>query len=216
MLPLTALTSDHRVLRASPTPFLSRPSTLVGYLILLLATIPVMPVVWVPIRQQADRPATLTLSTIVAVGGVWVLLRLVSKRENRSFRRSVLLLGTALVVSAFLWRLDNPIEELHFFQYGFLSYLTYASFAGMWPTLGVWSLRSATLGLAVVIGLVDEGIQYLVPSRVGEIHDVGVNVLAGFLGLIVTELSRDESHASVSRPREATESRWSPRGRTGA
>ena len=52
-------------------------------------------------------------------------------------------------------------------------------------------MRTATVGLAASVGLLDEAIQYLLPNRFGDIRDVGFNLLAGVMGLVITTLLQD-------------------------
>ena len=175
----------------SRRPFPARWSTLVLYVALILATLPLMPVLWVPIRDGIGSPATFTLSTIIAMGGVWVLVKVLAIRENRTPVRGLVAGGCALIFGFFLWKLENPVEKVHFLEYGFVSYLAFLCIRSTWENLGIWMLRASTLGLTAVVGLVDEGIQYLLPNRFGELRDVGFNLLAGLLGLVVTELLMD-------------------------
>ena len=70
------------------------------YVILILATLPLMPLLWVPIRDGVGPPATITLSTLIALGGAWVLLKILkvlSVRENRSPSRVTMAIAAALI-----------------------------------------------------------------------------------------------------------------------
>ncbi|MFQ5913995.1 MAG: VanZ family protein [Nitrospinota bacterium] len=155
---------------------------------MILVTLPLMPVLWTPVRDGIGRPADLTLSTLIAVAGAGVLQKVLALRENRSPVRGLLLGASAGLFLLFFWRLENPVEKVHFFEYGLLSYLAFHCLGWTWKGLGIWELRAATLGLTGVMGTLDEVIQYLLPNRFGELRDVGFNLLAGLLGLVVTEL----------------------------
>ena len=40
----------------------------------------------------------------------------------------------------------------------------------------------------ILVCLLDEGIQYLLPNRVGDLQDVSLNIVSGVLGLTITGL----------------------------
>ena len=185
--------------RALKKPLRSRWSTLILYVVVILVTLPLIPMIWVPIRDGIGPPATTALSTVLGLGGAWVLLkvmRVLTLRKGWSPLRGLALGVSALVFSFFLWLLENPVEKVHFFQYGFLSFLAYHCIGTTWQGLGIWPLRTATVGLAASVGLLDEAIQYLLPNRFGDIRDVGFNLVAGVMGLVITTLLQD------NRPRE--------------
>ncbi|MFQ5691502.1 MAG: VanZ family protein [Nitrospinota bacterium] len=170
---------------------------------LILATLPLMPPLWASIRVGFGPPAIISLSALVALGGLWVLLRALAVRENRSPLRALTLAGCLLIFGYFLWLLENPVEEVHFLEYGLLGYLGFFCLRTTWGGLGIWGLRAGTLGLTAAVGLLDEGIQYWLPNRFWDIRDVGFNVLAGLLGLVVTELLQGAParEKALERPR---------------
>ncbi len=178
----------------SKKPLLSRWSTLILDVAVILATLPLIPIVWVPLRDGIGPPATTALSTVLGLGGAWILLkvmRVLTLRKSWSPLRGLMLGVSASVFLFFLWRLENPVEKVHFFQYGFLSFLAYHCIGTTWQGLGIWPLRTATVGLAAAVGLLDEAIQYLLPNRFGDMRDVGFNLLAGVMGLVITTLLQD-------------------------
>lgn len=72
-----------------------------------------------------------------------------------------------------LW--DNPVEAVHFLQYGFLAVLLFYAF--------LWRYKNHLVYLAVImatalIGIIDEAIQWLVPKRVWGLSDIGINTLS--------------------------------------
>ena len=68
----------------------------------------------------------------------------------------------------------HPEERLHFLLFGALGWLAPQIMALPWALL---SLLSLAIG--------DEVLQHFLPSRVGELRDVGVNVLAALGGLLL-------------------------------
>lgn len=78
--------------------------------------------------------------------------------------------------TARLWR--DPVELIHFFEYGFLSYLLYRALRH--------NIRDVTIYFSVsfiilFLGTIDEIIQWVVPNRVWNFRDIGLNFLAGGL-----------------------------------
>lgn len=81
-------------------------------------------------------------------------------------------------------RTGNPdvdlVEALHFVEYGLLTYLFYRA----------WRQRADVTAVAfpacagLFVGIADEWIQWLVPGRVGEMHDVWLNAVASGCGLL--------------------------------
>jgi VanZ family protein len=74
----------------------------------------------------------------------------------------------------------DMVEAFHFVQYGLVAYLFYRAWRGRPDFSGV--LLAACAGIAV--GIADEWVQWMVPGRVGEMHDVGLNAVAVVCGLL--------------------------------
>lgn len=71
---------------------------------------------------------------------------------------------------------DNPEEAFHFVQYGLLSLLVYRALIHRFRDHGVYFV--ATLVVAI-IGIIDEWIQWITPSRYWDVRDLRINLLAG-------------------------------------
>ena len=81
-------------------------------------------------------------------------------------------------------RMENPQERTHLIEYGVLAAFIYEALAervrngrGI-PLPSVLAVFATTL-----LGLLDEGIQVLIPNRVFDIRDVGFNALAGLIAV---------------------------------
>ena len=106
---------------------------------------------------------------VVGVGVViYVLLRL-------DWRKLWHVLWLAPIFLWLPWTMSaHPEERLHFLLFGALGWLAPQIMALPWALLTLLSLA---------IG--DEVLQYFLPSRVGELRDVAVNVLAASGGLLL-------------------------------
>jgi hypothetical protein len=142
-----------------------------------------------------------------AVAGIvlWVIARI---RHDRLRRYGLLLLGLALLVGQLAgWsRADaavNAVERIHFLYYGLLGGLWLRAFGR--PTATAASSSTPAVGPApssapessgpsppllallavLLVALADEGVQWWVGARTGELYDVALNVYAGAAGLLV-------------------------------
>ena len=80
----------------------------------------------------------------------------------------------------------DVVERIHVFEYGLLAYLLYRGFrAGRRSgEPGDLAILGLTMCWLTVAGVLDEGLQWLLPQRIGEIRDVALNVVAGLAGLL--------------------------------
>ena len=125
---------------------------------------------------------------IIFFGISTVLVFVKTKRVCRRATYALLLLVMAVYSLGMAW-LSIPEERLHFVEYGILVFLVYRALIldlKGWP---VYLLAFLTTSL---IGLGDEGIQYLLPNRHYQFKDVCLNSVSAALGLaFVYVLCRD-------------------------
>ena len=168
-----------------------------AYVAAILVTLPVLPLLWIPLRDQFGAVAERSLTVFLVLLGLAIGVGFL--RRSLSWKASPLLLAAAGIYGWFLWILENPVEKVHFAEYGFLSYFSFRYFQARGHAsnenegekhLGSKdrrALRIRALALVFSVGLLDEFIQYLLPNRFGDLRDVGFNWLAGLLGLVVSE-----------------------------
>jgi VanZ family protein len=96
----------------------------------------------------------------------------------------IVLAVTMSAIYARVVRSGNPdvdvVEAFHFVEYGLVAYLFYRVWRNRPDLSGV--VFAACAGLAV--GIADEWVQWFVPGRVGEMHDVALNAVAVGCGLL--------------------------------
>jgi VanZ family protein len=74
------------------------------------------------------------------------------------------------------------VEAFHFVEYGVVTWLFYR----VWRRRPDVSAIVLTVCAALAVGIADEWVQWFVPGRVGEIHDVLLNAVAIVCGLLVS------------------------------
>jgi len=122
----------------------------------------------------------LAVAAIVA----WVVARI---RDDRALRWGLLVVALLLLVGQLAgWSRDsaavNAVERIHFLYYGWLGVLWPRAFRRRRGDLS--ALASAMLAI-LVVALADEGVQWWVAARTGEIYDVVLNVYAGAIGVLI-------------------------------
>lgn len=147
--------------------------------IILFATIPFARTIQEPITQALGRSAfgyiVITVIVLVVFAAVFQL------RHQWYLRKAnvlwIVACGAVLVAYTIrLWR--NPVEAIHFIQYGVMAGLFFYAFS--------WRHHNKLIYIAVVlataiVGVVDEAIQWLTPKRVWGLSDITVNTLAAIV-----------------------------------
>ncbi len=89
----------------------------------------------------------------------------------------------ALLLAAYtysLFQLEIIIEQVHFLEYGLLGFLIIKAIRTDRRDAGGYLIA---IVLITLLGIIDEYIQGILPNRVGELHDVYLNILSGVLAL---------------------------------
>ncbi len=150
--------------------------------------------------DHMERDQIVLVLTIGFVVGSAALLGLVLSRAARSepgaWSRAGALraLGwfavAAAAVAAYLARStrgtasEAAYERLHFVLYGLVALLLYRALAR--DVSRVWALLGGAAGV-VLTGVLDEGVQWLVPLRTGELFDIALNLYGGLCGLLLAQ-----------------------------
>jgi len=131
------------------------------------------------------------------VAGALGLRRLRSLRWWRvgGFLLAALLVGLQVHVVARGPADVSAVERFHILEYGLLAALFYWALR---PSQGWLAVPSALLASAVV-GVLDESVQWLVPTRVGEMRDILMNWSAAGIGLLAAASIAPPSVRSVAR-----------------
>ena len=129
---------------------------------------------------------------VVVVGGIGAVILLAALiaaalriREHRARRYGSIL--AAIAVAAIYSGLNagenpesNAVERFHFLEYGLITFLFYRA----WRPLGDFSIVLMPILAGLIVGTVEEWLQWFIPNRVGELNDVFLNLAAIITGLL--------------------------------
>ncbi len=96
---------------------------------------------------------------------------------RRGITEAVMVVIPVILSLFWLFHLERPEERIHFIEYGILGILAFKAFGK-----GLKKIMIAIL-FVLLIGTLDEIIQFILPNRVGDIRDVILNVTGGSLGV---------------------------------
>lgn len=137
-------------------------------------------------QLRAAFPVQFTL-IVKGIVGVSVLVALVVARvrERRAMRYGAMGLAVVLAaVYALATGSMDPnifwVEAIHFIQYGIITFLFYR----VWRERGDASSLVVPFVAAFTVGIAEEGYQWFLPARVGELKDVWLNGVAIGCGLL--------------------------------
>jgi len=133
---------------------------------------------------------------LAALAGAMFLFALARIRDHRLLRYGGLgLVGVLLWVQSAGFRTAlatvNVAEKIHVVEYGLLAWILYRGYRQRDEERAVEGKPVHDLGLLLFpilwvtfAGTLDEGMQWLVETRLGEIRDVALNILSGLCGLL--------------------------------
>ena len=117
-----------------------------------------------------------TLLGIASIGTIYFLFL---KLKIRALKNYIWLLILAVLYVYFTLKLrKSPVEVTHFLEYGILSILV---FKALNHDIKDKTIYFSTMLIILIIGTLDEIIQWIVPGRIWNFKDVGLNVISGGL-----------------------------------
>ncbi len=120
-------------------------------------------------------------SVILVVGGAFLALlyTLIFRLKIRSATNYFwLLLVTALYIYSTLRLWSAPEEAIHFLEYGLLGFLLFKALKFHTKDVGIYFIA---FFIGCLVGIFDEILQWIVPLRIWDIRDVGLNALSSGL-----------------------------------
>ena len=163
-----------------------------GYVAVVFATLPFARDLVIALRDTNLLGGVITavygLSVAVVVYHVVFDLR---ASDWFAFSAVALLIA---VIAALLLGLSIPEERVHFAQYAVMALLARNAFASQWPgRTGATRAMLGALAITSSLGVVDEGVQGLLPNRVFDLRDIALNLGAVAVGLSLDEALHDRT-----------------------
>ena len=132
---------------------------------------------------------------VLAAVGLAILIAFVRIRERRAQRFALLVIALVFGGSYMWWTATpypevNAVERVHFVEYGLIAFLFYRaglprrSLGEGGRSAGDPSIVILPTLAAFTVGTFDEWLQWFIPFRVGEAHDVFINLAAIVCGLL--------------------------------
>jgi VanZ family protein len=122
---------------------------------------------------------------VMAAVGLSIVFAFLRIRERRAARLGLLLIAL-LSGGAYMWAVATPypevnaVERVHFVEYGFIAFLFYRAFKHHDDL----SIIVLPLLAGFMVGTLDEWLQWFIPVRVGETHDVLLNLVSIGCGVL--------------------------------
>ena len=147
----------------------------------IYATLPFAGALAAVLRARALLNASFALAFLLVIAAVAG-----SALRRRPGKREIwVALGLTAVCGMVVVRMGiGPEERTHLFEYGLLAVLIHQALTER-AQHGRPVPFKATLAVAAtaLLGWIDEGIQSLLPNRVYDLRDVGINALAGLMAI---------------------------------
>ncbi|MBF0296390.1 MAG: VanZ family protein [Magnetococcales bacterium] len=159
-----------------------------GYLLTIYLTLPLTPIV---ARASFKLMGKRETGLVISAGLILALLAsltIVFLRIGKG-RRLLAALPFVAILALAATTVDNPVERVHFLEYGLLAYLVFRA-AGKPRGRGLAWVYCAV----VVAGFSDELIQGMLPNRFFDLHDVAMNAVGSAIGLWFGVMTRRPEH----------------------
>lgn len=136
-------------------------------------------------RSFPEQFLPLVIGTVIALVAIGVAIAVARIRDRRALRYGALVAALAGgAIYSLVTATGSPevdwAERVHFVEYGLIALLFYRA----WDTAGDASSFVLPVLAGVLVGLAEEWLQWFIPVRVGELHDVALNLVAVACGLV--------------------------------
>ena len=158
------------------------------YILFIYVSLPFFPAFIKVLRSFISKELLNILSLVVSVL-FFLLLSLWIYKKKYKANHFLLIISPLLLLTYLSLSLDVWVERIHFIEYAVLGLLISRA-------VNLRTLHGiiATCCLIILIGVVDEIIQWFLPNRVGDMRDVIMNSVGGLSGLWLGQFLYREQH----------------------
>ena len=158
------------------------------YILFIYVSLPFFPAFIKVLRSFISKELLNILSLVVSVL-FFLLLSLWIYKKKYKANHFLLIISPLLLLTYLSLSLDVWVERIHFIEYAVLGILISRA-------VNLRTLHGiiATCCLIILIGVVDEIIQWFLPNRVGDMRDVIMNSVGGLSGLWLGQFLYREQH----------------------
>ena len=118
---------------------------------------------------------------VIAAGLITLLYLFIFKFKIKSVSQYACLIFCAGLYIYFTVQLsDSPEEAIHIIEYGLLAFFVFKALS---HKIKDWTIYITAAFIIMLLGTVDEFIQWMMPARYWDYRDVGINFLAGAIFL---------------------------------
>ena len=158
------------------------------YILFIYVSLPFFPVFINVLRSFISKELLNLLSLVLSVS-FFLLLSVWIYNKKYKVNQFLLIISPLLLLTYLSLSLDVWVERIHFIEYAVLGLLISRA-------VNVRTLHGiiSTCCLIILIGVVDEIIQWFLPNRVGDMRDVIMNSIGGLSGLWLGQFLYWEQH----------------------
>ena len=158
------------------------------YVLFIYVSLPFFPAFISVLRDFISKEALNLLSLVLSIS-FFLLLSVWIYNKKYKLNQFLLIISPLLLLTYLSLSLDVWVERIHFIEYAVLGLLISRA-------VNVRTLHEiiSTCGLIILIGVVDEIIQWFLPNRVGDMRDVIMNSVGGLSGLWLGRFLYWEQH----------------------
>jgi len=158
------------------------------YILFIYVSLPLLPA-FIKVLSSFISKELLNLLSLVLSVSFFLLLSVWIYNKKYKVNQFLLIISPLLLLTYLSLSLDVWVERIHFIEYAVLGLLISRA-------VNVRTLHGiiSTCCLIILIGVVDEIIQWFLPNRVGDMRDVIMNSVGGLSGIWLGRFLYWEKH----------------------
>ncbi|MBL4851838.1 MAG: VanZ family protein [Gammaproteobacteria bacterium] len=167
------------------------------WIVILFLTIPLARTLQGYIRSAfGDHAFGYIVITIIVISTLLLFVRIKHTTIKLKPKNIIwILLCAAFLVAYTLSLWSNPVEAIHFIQYGVLAIFLFHALSWRHPNTLIYI---AIVLAAASVGIIDETLQWLMPNRVWGLDDIGINIMAAIV--VCVAIAKGIQPKVINRP----------------